>query len=250
MEHVTGFSHADTITKVDTILTDAQYSLFTELVDMRQSGAPVAYIVGKREFWSMDFLVTPDTLIPRPDTETIVEQALKHIPDEESVTIADLGTGSGAIALAIAYERPNARVIASDASSLAIEVARVNEERLGLGNVELRTGHWLKALEGIICDVIVSNPPYVRANDPHLEEGDVRYEPANALVSGEDGLDAIREIIKESLTHLKPGGWLLLEHGYDQGESVRELMSSAGFSEVTTIDDLSGTERVTTGQFR
>ena len=250
MEHVTGFSHADSITKVDTILTDAQYSLFTELVDMRQSGAPVAYIVGKREFWSMDFLVTPDTLIPRPDTETIVEQALKHIPDEESVTIADLGTGSGAIALAIAYERPNARVIASDASSLAIEVARVNEERLGLGNVELRTGHWLKALEGAICDVIVSNPPYVPANDPHLEEGDVRYEPVSALISGEDGLDAIREIIKESLTHLKPGGWLLLEHGYDQGESVRELMSSAGYSEVTTIDDLSGTERVTTGQFR
>lgn len=249
MEHVTGFSHADIIANSDSPLTEAQYSLFKELVDLRQSGTPVAYITGHREFWSMDFLVTPETLIPRPETETIVEQALEHIPDKQTITVADLGTGGGAIALAIAYERPHIKVIATDTSLLALEVARVNEERLGLGNVELRQGHWLDALKDTLCEVIVSNPPYIRADDPHLDAGDVRYEPTTALVSGDDGLDAIREIVNNAPSHLKSGGWLLLEHGYDQGQPVRDLMNTAGYVKVATIEDLSKTERVTVGQF-
>lgn len=249
MEHVTGFSHADIITKDRQPLSEPQQSLFGELVAMRESGAPIAYITGQREFWSMDFLVTPDTLIPRPETETLVEQALLRIPDKTEVTVADLGTGSGAIALAIGYERPHARVIATDASRLALETARVNEERLGIGNVELRLGHWLGALGQDLCEVIVSNPPYIREGDPHLSQGDVRYEPMTALVSGEDGLDAIREIVSEATTHLRPGGWLLLEHGYDQAEAVQGLMHSAGLSGVETIGDLADQDRVTLGQW-
>ena len=249
MEHVTGYSHADIIRKNDQALSESQQSLFDELVAMRETGAPIAYITGQREFWSMNFLVTPDTLIPRPETEILVEQALLRIPKDTEVTIADLGTGSGAIALAIAYERPHARVIASDASRLALETARVNEERLGIGNVELRLGRWFGALGQDRCDVVVSNPPYVREDDPHLSQGDVRYEPMTALVSGDDGLDAIREIITDASNHLKPGGWLLLEHGFDQGEAVLGLMQSAGFVNVETVGDLAGQDRVTLGQW-
>jgi release factor glutamine methyltransferase len=247
MEHVTGLSHADLISKGEQPLTESQQSLFDELVALRKTGAPVAYIIGHREFWSMDFLVTPDTLIPRPETETLVERALLHIPEETEVTIADLGTGSGAIALAIGYERPHAKVVATDASRLALETARVNEERLGLGNIELRLGSWLEPIEDFACDVIVSNPPYVRMDDPHLEKGDVRYEPVTALVSGDDGLDAIREIVGSAPAHLKPGGWLLLEHGFDQAADVKQLMKEAGFTKIETIGDLSGQDRVTEG---
>ena len=249
MEHVTGLSHADIIAKAGQTLTESQRSLFDELVNLRLTGTPIAYIVGHREFWSMDFLLTPDTLIPRPETETLVEQALLHIPEATEVTVADLGTGSGAIALAIGYERPHAKVIATDASRLALETARVNEERLGLGNIELRLGSWLQPIEDCSCDVIVSNPPYVREDDPHLEQGDVRYEPTAALVSGEDGLDAIREITENAPAHLKPGGWLLLEHGFDQAEDVKLLMETAGFCEIKTIGDLAGQDRVTEGKF-
>jgi release factor glutamine methyltransferase len=249
MEHVTGYSHADLISKSEQALSDSQQSLFEELVAMRESGAPIAYITGQREFWSMNFLVTPDTLIPRPETEILVEQALHRIPEKSNANIADLGTGSGAIALALAYERPHARVIATDASRLALETARVNEERLGIGNVELRLGHWLGALGQDQCDVIVSNPPYIREDDPHLSHGDVRYEPMTALVSGNDGLDAIREIVSEASNHLNPGGWLLLEHGFDQGEAVLDLMRSAGFTGVETVGDLAGQDRVTLGQW-
>lgn len=249
MEHVTGYDHADLIRKDKQPLSDSQQSLFDELVAMRESGAPIAYITGQREFWSMNFLVTPDTLIPRPETEILVEQALLRIPESSDATIADLGTGSGAIALAIAYDRPHASVIATDASHLALETARVNEERLGIGNIELRLGHWLNALGQDQCDVIVSNPPYIQEGDPHLAQGDVRYEPVSALVSGGDGLDAIREIISEATTHLNPGGWLLLEHGYNQGEAVQGLMQSLGFGGVETVGDLAGQDRVTLGQW-
>ena len=192
--------------------------------------------------------MTPDVLIPRPETELLVEQALAHIPEDAEWTVADLGTGSGAIALAIATERPHCRLIATDNSAAALAVARANATRLGIANVEFRHGEWLKPLAGMRFDVIVSNPPYVRANDPHLTQGDVRFEPESALVAGADGLDAIRRIAADAVSYLRPGGWLLLEHGYDQAQSVRALLESHGYDMVASCRDTAGHERVTEGR--
>jgi len=223
---------------------------FESLLARRESGEPVAYLCGQRGFWTLDLSVTPETLIPRPETELLVELALSRLPDDRALQVADLGTGSGAIALALASERPRARVLATDASPGALAVARGNAERLGLGNVEFRHGDWFDALPGLRFDLIASNPPYIAAGDPHLAQGDLRFEPPGALASGADGLDAIRAIVAAAPAHLLPGGWLLLEHGWTQGTAVRALMQVAGFSGVSTQPDLEERDRVSLGCYR
>jgi release factor glutamine methyltransferase len=220
---------------------------FARLLERRAVGEPVAYLTGNRGFWRFDLRVTPDTLVPRPETELLVELALQRLPPEQPLRIADLGTGSGAIALALASERPRARVVASDASVAALAVARGNAVALGLANVEFREGDWLAPLHAERFDLIAANPPYVAVGDPHLEQGDLRFEPTAALSSGSDGLDAIRAIVRAAPSHLAPGGWLLLEHGSDQGTAVRDLLHHAGFSAVETAPDLERRDRVTLG---
>jgi len=245
---VTGLARTALITRAQEPLLPEHEERLHALLTRRARGEPIAYLTGRREFWSLDLCVTPDVLIPRPETELLVEQTLVHIPEDAEWTVADLGTGSGAIALAIATERPHCRLIATDSSTAALAVARANATRLGIAKVEFRHGEWLKPLAGMRFDVIVSNPPYVRANDPHLTQGDVRFEPESALVAGADGLDAIRRIAVDALSCLRPGGWLLLEHGHDQAQAVRALLESHCYDAVASCRDTAGHERVTAGR--
>lgn len=219
---------------------------FERFCQQRRSGTPLAYLLGYREFWSLRFKVSPDVLIPRPETEFLVEWAIELSEHECSSSLLDLGTGSGAIALAVKSACPQLEVTASDASSQALAVARENAAVLGLA-VELRESDWLKSLNGRQWSLIVSNPPYIAANDPHLDAGDLRFEPMRALSDGDDGLGAIRAIIEQSPAHIEAGGWLLIEHGYDQAASVAELMTATGFENVTLRCDLAGRPRVTGG---
>ncbi len=235
------FTHAD-----DQLDMDVQ-TAYGELLQRRATGEPVAYIIGRRGFWSLDLEVTPATLIPRPETELLVELALQRLPPDDASRVADLGTGSGAIALAIARERPRAQVIATDASAAALAVAQRNAQRHAIGNVTFAQGDWLAPLLGQRFDLIVSNPPYIEAADPHLAQGDLRYEPASALVSGRDGLDDIRRIVNEAREHLQPGGWLLFEHGWDQGAAAGQLLHDAGYAGVFTVQDLEQRDRVSGG---
>lgn len=236
------FAHADDLVDIPT------RQRFEALVDARVAGEPVAYLTGYRGFWTLDLEVTPDTLIPRPETELLVELALARISSTGSVRIADLGTGSGAIALAIAKERPHAHVVATDASIAALSVARRNAQANAIGNVGFRQGSWLLPLADERFDLIASNPPYIAEGDPHLRS--LQHEPAMALASGADGLDAIREIVAAAHDHLRQEGWLLLEHGWDQGIAVRALMRSADLVEVSTARDLEDRDRVTLGRIR
>lgn len=218
---------------------------FALLVARRVAGEPVAHLTGEREFWSLPLQVSADTLIPRPDTELLVEQALAHIPADADWQIADLGTGSGAIALAIASERPRCRIVACDLSTAALAVAQANAQKLELNNIEFRHSDWCSAFdEGEKFKMIVSNPPYIRAADPHLEQGDVRFESRLALVAGEDGLDAIRLILDQAKHHLVSGGWLLIEHGYDQGQHLCELFTTAGYTDAKTLQDSGQNDRL------
>lgn len=228
-------------------LEPAQHAHYRELVARRQAGEPIAYIIGMREFWSREFWVTPAVLIPRPDTELLVELALARIPPAAPCRIADLGTGSGSIAITIALERPRASVSACDISAAALDVARANAGRLGAANVEFILSDWLDGLAPRRFAMILSNPPYIEANDPHLAEGDLRFEPQSALASGGDGLAAIRRIVAEAGRRLEPGGALLLEHGYQQAASVRKLLCESGYVAVSSHRDLAGHERVTLG---
>lgn len=221
---------------------------FATLLARRQAGEPVAYLRGRQGFWTLDLAVTPDTLIPRPDTERLVELALERLPSGEPLRLADLGTGSGAIALALASERPLAQVDAVDASTAALAVAGANARSAGLGNVEFHAGHWFEPLAGRRYDLVASNPPYIATGDPHLGRGDLRHEPPMALASGADGLDALRCIARAAPAHLRPGGWLLLEHGHDQGPAVRALLREAGFHAVATARDLEQRDRVGLGR--
>ena len=236
------YAHADDAAGV------AEAARFEALLERRGRGEPVAYLCGRRGFWTLDLMVTPDTLIPRPETERLVELALERLPHSGRVRIADLGTGSGAIALALAGERPDALVAATDASAAALAVAGANARAAGLGNVCFHAGDWFGALPGQRFDLVASNPPYVADGDPHLLEGDLRFEPPAALSSGRDGLDAIRRIVADAPAHLSPGGWLLLEHGWTQGAAVRALLLAAGFVEVDTHRDLEERDRVTLGR--
>lgn len=222
---------------------------FADWLERRLRGEPIAYLLGRREFWSLDLEVTPDTLIPRPETELLVELALARLALERPVAVADLGTGSGAIALALALERPRARVVATDRSPAALTVARCNAKRLGIDHVEFREGEWCKPLAGAWFDLIVSNPPYVATTDPGWRRSELRYEPSEALAAGADGLDALRAIIRHAPDHLQPNGWLLLEHGYDQGAVVPALLRERGFTDVNDHLDSAGLSRASSGRW-
>ncbi|WP_225775276.1 peptide chain release factor N(5)-glutamine methyltransferase [Pseudomonas sp. Marseille-Q5115] len=221
--------------------------VFASYLERRRQGEPVAYILGQQGFWSLDLEVAPHTLIPRPETELLVELALQCLPAGQGRAL-DLGTGTGAIALALGRERSGWHMVAVDRVPEAVALAERNRARLGLANVSVRASHWFSALEGERFDLIVSNPPYICSEDPHLSAGDVRFEPSSALVSGRDGLDDIRHIIANAPSHLVSAGWLLLEHGYDQAPRVRELMAQQGFEQVESREDLGGHERVTLGR--
>lgn len=235
------FAHADDL------LDAASEAAVLALVQRRAAGEPVAYLTGRRGFWTLELEVTPATLIPRPETELLVELALQRVAPAAAVQVADLGTGSGAIALAIASERPQAQVLATDASIEALAVARRNAQRLGVANLRFAHGDWLAPLEGGRFALVVSNPPYIEAGDPHLAQGDLRFEPASALASGADGLDDIRRIVQGARGVLQRGGWLLLEHGWQQGAAVRALLCQAGYAQVFTAQDLEARERVSGG---
>ena len=224
-----------------------QLALFQANLMRRRQGEPVAYILGLQGFWSLELEVAPHTLIPRPDTELLVETALALLP-AAPLTVLDLGTGTGAIALALASERPAWHVTAVDRVLEAVALAERNRQRLNLHNATVLNSHWFSALQGHTYDLIISNPPYIAANDPHLAAGDVRFEPASALVAGHDGLDDLRLIIAEAPAHLNAGGWLLLEHGYDQAAAVRDLLLSQGFEGVHSRIDLGGHERISLGR--
>lgn len=226
----------------------AKAAAYRDLVERRAAGEPVAYLTGRRGFWTLDLEVGPDTLIPRPETELLVELALARLDPLEPARVADLGTGTGAVALAIASERPAAAVIATDVAKATLAVAVRNAAANGIGNVWFRRGDWCQALGHDRFDLITSNPPYIAEGDPHLSQGDLRHEPARALASGADGLDAIRVLAASAPAHLVPGGWLLLEHGRDQGAAVRALLSAGGLEEVGTACDLEQRDRVSFGR--
>lgn len=247
LEHVLGVDRAWLFAHPDAPVAMDVRARFLTLLQRRGQGEPMAYILGHAGFWTLDLAVSPATLIPRAETELLVEIALERLPEGVPLRIADLGTGSGAIALALASERPRASVLATDAGFDALAVARANALRHGLANVGFRAGNWFEPLRGECFDLIASNPPYVAEGDPHLFQGDLRFEPDQALSSGSDGLDAIRHLAAHGLAHLVPGGWLLLEHGMAQGPAVRELLGAAGFTQVHTRRDLEGRERVTLG---
>ena len=229
------------------LLDEDQAHLYSTLIERHAAGEPVAYLTGQREFWSMTLEVTRDTLIPRPETELLVELALQRIPANSTWRILDLGTGSGAIALAIARERPNCHVIATDRSPATLAVARRNAATLGIPNIEFRAGDWFTPLQGETLHIIISNPPYVSTLDPRLTESDIRFEPLCALASGADGLDDIRAIAEAACHHLITGGWLLLEHGYDQGTAVLQILHDYGYQDVSNSQDLAGIDRVVSG---
>lgn len=242
-----GVSRAWLISHDEQALTPEQSGLYQALLSRRLRGEPVAYLLGQREFFGMSLAVTPDVLIPRSDTETLVEAALARIPQDEPRTVLDLGTGSGAIAIAIAIHRPQARVTAIDRSPGALKVAGDNARNLGASNLEFLQSDWFGGLADGKFDVIVSNPPYIAERDPHLQQGDLRFEPRTALASGPDGLDDIRIILEHAPAYLQPHGWLMLEHGYDQAAKVAALMNEAGWKSVGHAADLAGIDRVTLG---
>lgn len=220
---------------------------FQRLLQQRIRGTPIAYLTGMRSFWSLDLRVTPAVMIPRPETELLVEHALNLIPAGSRQRAADLGTGSGAIALSLARERPDCEVHATDISAEALRVAQDNALFLGLNNVQFHHGSWTEPLCGLF-DLVLSNPPYVAQTDPHLQRGDCRFEPRLALTPGADGLSALRQIAGETHARLINGGWLLLEHGHDQGEAVRSILLSSGYRDISTHRDLAGLERACRGR--
>jgi release factor glutamine methyltransferase len=244
--HATGLSRVQLITRADQELSEAEAERLAELLRRRLAGEPIAYIVGKREFFGLDFAVSEAVLIPRPDTELIVELAIERLPPRGR--LLDMGTGSGAIAVSVAHSRRDAAVTALDVSEAALAVARTNAEN-NQASVRFLRSDWFNALDaGETFELIASNPPYIAAGDEHLSQGDLRFEPAGALTDHADGLSALRTIIAGSPRHLVAGGWLLLEHGYDQAAAVRALLDAGGYLEVQSWRDLGGIERVSGGR--
>lgn len=244
LEHVLHRTKAYLYANPDKVLTSVQHQRFGGLIEQRAQGMPIAYITGHQGFWDLDLLVTRDVLIPRPETELLVEVALQLFPVDRSCIVTDLGTGSGAIALAIAHARPKWQLIGMDNSTAAIAVAKKNADHLKLKNIKFVLGDFCEFLPvDYKFDLIVSNPPYIAERDPHLNQGDVRFEPHPALVAGEDGLDAIRKIAAISLGYLRPGGCLLLEHGFDQAQQVRGILAGYGYQNPVTRPDLAGHPR-------
>ncbi len=245
--HVLGVDRTWLYTWGDRAAPVYERARFEALVAARAEGHPVAYLIGEREFWGLALTTSPQTLIPRPDTETLVEAALELAPATRG-RLLDLGTGTGAIALAFASERPGWQITGIDRIEGAVVLATANAERLGIANVSFLVSDWFSALSTECFDVIVANPPYIAESDPHLMLGDVRFEPAGALVAGEDGLAELRRLTESAPRHLLPGGWLAMEHGHDQAERVRELLQAAGYRDVASRHDLSGRQRVTLGR--
>ncbi|WP_343552595.1 peptide chain release factor N(5)-glutamine methyltransferase [Pantoea sp.] len=245
---VTGKSRSWIVAFDNAELDDAQIAQLNALLARRVEGQPIAHLVGEREFWSLPLRVNAATLIPRPDTEVLVEQALAHLP-ANAASLLDLGTGTGAIALALASERPDCQVIGCDRIPAAVELAQENAQRLHINNAQFILSHWFNDLPTRRFDLIVSNPPYIDAADEHLQQGDVRFEPLSALVADDQGLADLRYIIHTAPQWLQAGGWLLLEHGWQQGEAVRAIMTQHGYHAVSTVDDYGGNPRVTLGQF-
>jgi len=241
LAEVAGFSQASLAASPEQDIPFEVENAFLEFIEKRKAGIPVAYILGRKEFYGLDLAVNPSVLVPRPETELLVDLALERNP----AAVLDLGTGSGAIALAIKHERPNSKVVAVEADLSALLTAKRNAAKLNL-DVDFRHGRWFEPVAGERFDLIVSNPPYIAAGDPHLPA--LRHEPQMALVAGPDGLDAIRDILKGAVSHLLPGGWLLLEHGMGQGGAVRALLAAAGLESVTTWPDLAGIARVSGGK--
>ncbi|MBZ4200558.1 MAG: peptide chain release factor N(5)-glutamine methyltransferase [Methylotenera sp.] len=250
LQEVLGVNRAWLIAHANDALQANRDAEFQALLARRLAGEPIAYITAYREFYGLNLRVSPATLIPRADSETLVEAALEKLASrtKETPRVLDLGTGSGAIALAIAQHRPKALVCAVDASAPALAIAQENAARLNLGHVQFILSDWYASLANQRFDIIVSNPPYIAENDSHLSQGDLRFEPMSALASGPDGLDDIRSIIQQGLFHLMPQGWLMLEHGYQQAAAVRDLMANAGMVDVVTKQDLAGNDRVTLGK--
>ena len=224
-----------------------QIQRYRALIAQRAQGHPIAHLTGQREFWSRDFIVTADVLIPRPDTELLVELALELLPADRPAKLIDLGTGSGILAITLASERPRSEVLACDYSPAALAVAKANAERLQTRNLRFIHSHWFEQVADKDFDLAVSNPPYIAEDDPHLNQGDVAFEPRAALVSPEQGLKDIDLITDQAREHLKPGGHLLIEHGYNQGPAVQAIFAARGFDEIATRNDLSGNPRVTSG---
>lgn len=243
MQHLLGITHAQFLADPDRRLSGEELEAFLSLILRRERGEPVAYLIGEKDFYSRSFRVTPDVLIPRPDTELIVTLALKRLKTLAWPRVLDLGTGSGAIAVTIACEHPEAAVLAVDVSSEALAVARENADRLG-GRVSFLQSDWFSALGDEQFDLVVANPPYVAARDPHLLQDGLPFEPDLALTDGGDGLSCIRRIVGDAPRHLLPGGWLLIEHGYDQAAAVRGLLGDGPYAEIATWQDLSGVDRV------
>ncbi len=227
-----------------------QINRFEAMVSQRQQGIPVAYLVGKREFWSREFEVDPAVLIPRPDTELLVELSLSLLPSGQPCKIIDLGTGSGILAITLAAERPLAEVVATDISLAALDIAQRNTQRLHVTNVRFLASHWFDAVSERDFDLVISNPPYIADDDPHLRQGDVRFEPQTALVSAENGLKDIRLIADQARRHLKIGGHLLIEHGYNQQAEVQDIFEQVNYRQVTAHKDLAGNPRVTSGLWK
>ncbi|MEN4871028.1 peptide chain release factor N(5)-glutamine methyltransferase [Kosakonia cowanii] len=244
---VTGKARTFILAFGETPLTDEQQEQLAGLLARRVRGEPVAHLIGEREFWSLPLFVSPATLIPRPDTECLVEQALARLP-AAPCRILDLGTGTGAIALALASERPDCQVTAVDLISDAVALAQRNADHLGIRNIEIVQSRWFSALEGQQFSLIVSNPPYIDAQDPHLAQGDVRFEPLSALVAADNGLADLHTLIKDAPRYLLPQGWLLLEHGWQQGAAVREIFARYGWQQVETCRDYGDNERLTLGR--
>lgn len=276
LEHVLNVSHAWLITHSDDEIQSEAYSHYETLIERRVTGEPIAYILGEREFYGLKLRVTADTLIPRADTETLVEAALtmisqtdndassstlrkensnekekmdSHSRGSTAPSVLDLGTGSGAIALAIAKNRPYAQITAVDASKAALDIAIENAQTLKISNIRFMQSDWYAAVGNETFDVIVTNPPYIQENDIHLNQGDLRFEPISALASGQDGLNDIRHIVNHAKHHLKPSGWLMIEHGYNQDARVAELLKLAEFSDIHHVKDLAGINRVTLGHY-
>lgn len=248
LAHVLGRDRTWLAAHAGDALPRAKAEAFLALAIRRRDGEPVAYLTGLREFWGLPLAVSPAVLIPRPETETVVELALARLPVDRNLAVLDLGTGSGAIALAIAHERPCVQVLATDTSEDALATAQANAQRLGLANVRLLRADWYEGVPPARFDLIAANPPYVADNDPHLAEGDVRFEPRAALAPGGDGLGALRTIVGGARAFLAPEGTLIVEHGYDQSEAVRALFADAGLAEVVAARDLAGIPRVVSGR--